>query len=157
MRTDEKNFVRVVRLVELALGIKCPGVDYSKLCSSSTPDDLGLLSVAKFAEPAVASVLTAAADAMPAVISQLGLSDLHLRRALSGLDNTGIPEGHGAGRGHLGAYGQVSGGHKRSEDEQQDVPHGSSVERFAARRKAHRRGLSAKLNKGVQRQCLTTS
>jgi len=153
----EKRFVKVVRLVELALGIKCPGVDYSKLCSSSASDDLGLLSVAKVAEPAVASVLTAAAAAMPEVISQLGLSDLHLRRALSGLDNVGIPKGHGAGRGNLGEYGPVSGGHKRSEKEDEDVPHGSSVERFAARRKAHRRGLSAKLNKGVQRQCLTTS
>lgn len=91
---------------------------------------------------------------MPDVISLLGLGELHLRRALNGLDNVGIPEGHGAGRGALGAYGPVDGVQKRSEDV---VPHGSSVERFAAHKRAHRRGISATLNRGAQRQCLTTS
>ncbi|KAF8601196.1 glycoside hydrolase [Ceratobasidium sp. AG-I] len=153
----EKNFVEVVRSVEYALGIKCPNTDYSKLCPNSASADLGLLSVAKFAESAVASVLKEATDILPDVITSLGLSNLHLRRALGGLDNVGTPEGHGAGRGRLGAYGPVGGAEKRSEDVGEAVSHGSSLERFAARKRAHRRGISATLNKGAQRQCLSTS
>lgn len=141
-------------MTECSLGIKCAGVDYSQLCPNSTSAGLGLLATARFADPAIAKVLTATAAALPDMFSLLGLSNLDLLRALNGWDNAGMPEGHGSGRGHLGVCGTVGSGQKRSEDV---VPYGSSIERFVARKRAHRRGASAALNKDAQGQCLTTS
>ncbi|KAG8706182.1 hypothetical protein FRC09_002543, partial [Ceratobasidium sp. 395] len=73
----EKNFVKVVRGVELALGIKCSDTDYGKLFSDSTYTfsiGFGILNVAKSAEPAVKEALEEIASILPNVIADLELS-----------------------------------------------------------------------------------
>ncbi|KAG8693790.1 hypothetical protein FRC09_010298, partial [Ceratobasidium sp. 395] len=73
----EKNFVKVVRGVELALGIKCSDTDYGKLFSDSTYTfsiGLGILNVAKSAEPAVKEALEETASILPNVTADLELS-----------------------------------------------------------------------------------
>ncbi|KAG9076215.1 hypothetical protein FS749_012039 [Ceratobasidium sp. UAMH 11750] len=77
----DKNFVKVIRLVELALGVKCPDTDYSRLYKSTTTFDLGILAVAKQAEPAIAEVLKEAASYLPSMLAQLRLN-VPLKRAL---------------------------------------------------------------------------
>lgn len=150
----------MVRYVEYGLGIKCPNADYSKLSIRSNPDEFGLLSAASAAtnaDPAVANILAAAAAALPEVASDLDLTSTHLRRALGGLDTEKISEGHGAGRYDLPAYGPTPAqAHKRSEVAEDEVPYGSSFERFSEHKKAHRRGTTSKLAKGVQGRCLST-
>ncbi|KAG9097099.1 hypothetical protein FS749_007078 [Ceratobasidium sp. UAMH 11750] len=166
----EKNFVKVVRAVELALGVKCSDTDYSKLFSNSTAAlDLGILAVAKQAEPVIADILTQVASLLPSVTAPLGLG-VHLKRVLGerdigDIDNSKMPPGHGAGRGPMTPYRPVSpiaaagvGVGVSVSVGNVEVPHGSSVERHRARQRAHRaRGISATLNKGTNRQCLMTT
>jgi hypothetical protein len=119
---------------------------------------LGLLALAKFAEPAVASVLQEAASCLTDVVAQLGLSSIHLRRAI-GVSPDALAanaEGHGAGRAPMGAYGPINGAsHKRSA-----ALGVFDLERNNARRRHHHaRGVSVSvhLGKDVRRECLMTS
>ncbi|KDN35660.1 hypothetical protein RSAG8_11403, partial [Rhizoctonia solani AG-8 WAC10335] len=51
----QKRFVKVVRMVEYALRVKCPDTDYSKLFSNSsnTSPDLGFLTIANYTDDKV--------------------------------------------------------------------------------------------------------
>jgi hypothetical protein len=154
----------VVRIVELALGVQCSDTDYEGRFSNSaytSSVDLGILAVAKLVEPTIATILSEVSTYLPSVLTQLGLSELHLKRALSGNDNARTPAGHRAGRGRLGVYGPVGGPKTRPEspgdaEPNVEVPHGSGLERHK-RRKHRARGISATLSKDVQRECLITS
>ncbi|CAE6439263.1 unnamed protein product [Rhizoctonia solani] len=167
----QKRFVKVVRMVEYALGIKCPDTDYTKLFSNSSYTDsldLGFLKVAPFADDTVVlGVLKEVAASVKTICADLNLKlSLNLRRSLdvnlgvglSTTDVTQVKQGHGAGRGPMGVNGPVVV--KRSEPVELDtrVPHGSGLERHNARRRLHHeRGISATLSKDVCRTCLMTS
>ncbi|KAF8601197.1 glycoside hydrolase [Ceratobasidium sp. AG-I] len=152
----EKRFVKTVRETETAMGIQCPGAKNPQTCSNNLHIGAGLLAAAKHAEPAVAKALKFAAAALPRIFSDLGLSKEHLRRTLGVSDDEGILEGNTTEGGRLehGLVGEIRG---RSEDVDIHVPHGSSVGRRAARKRAHRGGVSATLTKRAQSQCLTTA
>ncbi|KEP51496.1 glycoside hydrolase family 5 protein [Rhizoctonia solani 123E] len=166
----QKRFVKVVRMVEYALGIKCPDADYTKLFSNPSYTgslDLGFIKVSTFTEDTVVhEVFQAVASSVKTICADLGLKlSLNLRRSLdlsftvSSNDITQIKQGHGAGRGPMGINGPVH--IKRSEPvEYLDtrVPHGSSLERHNAHKRLHHeRGISATLSKDVCRTCLMTS
>ena len=170
----QKNFVKVVRMVELALGVRCPDTDYTKLFSntnSTSSIDNGLLAVAKEADPILAAVLKSTAECLPGIAFQLGLSSTHLRRAIGddaiAVDShpEKVKEGHGAGRssGFMGSNGPVNVKPVKRSNEleieiEAEVPHGSSLERHNDRRRRHHaRGVSATLSKGAKKECLMTS
>ncbi|KAG8759621.1 hypothetical protein FRC12_009716 [Ceratobasidium sp. 428] len=168
----EKNFVKVVRMTELAMGIKCPDTDYTKLFSNSaygSAVDGGLLAVIKMlAAGVVRDVLGDVVSYLPKCMADLGLSNLHTKRALGDIDNVGLPHGAGAGRGPMTPYnGPLSPVAKAGLSLPvnvdvsvggPEVPHGPSLERHKAKQRSHRaRGVSATFNKGVNRQCLTTT
>jgi hypothetical protein len=161
---DQKNFVKVVRQTEQSLGIQCSTAgnsDPSADPSWSSAIELGLLAAAKSAEPVVASALTHAANILPDVFSQLGLSHIELRRAVgvgaeADPDLSEIAKGHGAGRGQLGAFGPVnSSSHKRSE--RIEVPRGPSLERNNTRRLYQAQGLPKISKRQAPQGCLMTS
>ncbi|KAJ1302963.1 hypothetical protein OPQ81_003255 [Rhizoctonia solani] len=143
----QKRFVQVVRLVEYALGIKCPDADYTKLFSISSYSDSfdkGLLEVAaQLDDTVLAEVLKATAAALKTITAELDLSinlsldvDISLRRSFS----HSSPE------------------LDKAEPAEPIAPHGSSFEsRNARRRLHHERGISAKLGKDVCRTCLMTT
>ncbi|KAF8695642.1 Cellulase (glycosyl hydrolase family 5), partial [Rhizoctonia solani] len=168
----QKRFVKVVRMVEYAIGIKCDGTEYTKLFTNGSYSDsldLGFLKVATHTTDTVlVEVLKDIAAAVKSICVDLKLSlSLNLRRSLdvnlgvglSSVDLAQIKQGHGAGRGAMGASGPVVV--KRSEDvEDLDtrVAHGSSFERHNSRKRLHHgRGISATLGKNVGRTCLMTS
>ncbi|CEL59109.1 Glucan endo-1,6-beta-glucosidase B OS=Emericella nidulans (strain FGSC A4 / ATCC 38163 / CBS 112,46 / NRRL 194 / M139) GN=exgB PE=2 SV=1 [Rhizoctonia solani AG-1 IB] len=168
----QKRFVKVVRMVEYALGIKCADTDYTKLFTNSSYTeslDLGFLKVATHVtDPVVIDVLKEVAISVKSICAELNLNlSANMRRslgvnlgvALSTTDVVQIKEGHGAGRGAMSASGPVV--IKRSEPAEHldsRVPHGSSFERHSSRRRLHHeRGISATLSKGVGRSCLMTS
>ncbi|KAB5589537.1 Glucan endo-1,6-beta-glucosidase B [Ceratobasidium theobromae] len=164
----QKNFVKVVRLTELALGIQCPDTDYSRIFPSSnftSSLDAGLLKVAETAEPVLAAALRTTASSIQQLAPQMELTTTNLRRAV-GIDAEiqaevlpKVKEGHGAGRLTIRPDGKLI--YKRSGDLSDGldaiVPHGSSLERHIARRSHRRaRGVSASLSKETNRKCLTT-
>ncbi|KDN33673.1 hypothetical protein RSAG8_13236, partial [Rhizoctonia solani AG-8 WAC10335] len=166
----QKRFVKVVRMVEYALGIKCPDTDYTKLFSNSSYTDsldLGFLKVATYTEDEVLTdVFNSITASLKTICAELGLSlSLNLRRTLdisltvSPMDVAQKLAGHGAGRGQMSANGAVLV--KRSEPAEHldtHVPHGSSLDRHNARRRLHHeRGISPTLSKDVCRTCLMTS
>ncbi|CAE7062410.1 unnamed protein product, partial [Rhizoctonia solani] len=166
----QKRFVKIVRMVEYALGIKCPDTDYSKLFSNSSYTDvldLGFLKVSTHTQDEVLTeVLQSISTSVKTICADLGIKvSLNLRRSLdlglsiSSTDVTEIKQGHGAGRGPMSANGPVLA--KRSEPAEHldtRVPHGSGLERHNARRRLHHeRGISATLSKDVCRTCLMTS
>ncbi|KAH7339141.1 glycoside hydrolase superfamily [Rhizoctonia solani] len=166
----QKRFVEVVRMVEFALGIKCPDTDYTKLFfGSSYTDslDLGFLKVATHTKDSVViEVLQEVAASVKSICKDLKINislnlhrSLDLPRAITSSDAVHNKEGHGAGRGTVGSYGPVQV--KRAEPvEHLDtrVPHGSGLERHNARRRLHHeRGISATLSKDVCRTCLMTT
>ncbi|CUA70583.1 Glucan endo-1,6-beta-glucosidase B [Rhizoctonia solani] len=175
----QKRFVKVVRLVEYALGIQCPDTDYTKLFFGSLFSgslDLGFLKVATYIEdPIVLEVMTEVTAAVKGICVDLDINlSLNLRRSLdvdlgvgvgvgvsvgrSANDITEIKQGHGAGRGPMGVYGPLLA--KRSEPAEllNIVPHGSSLERHKAHKRLHHeRGISATLSKDVCRTCLMTT
>ncbi|EUC58893.1 glycoside hydrolase family 5 protein [Rhizoctonia solani AG-3 Rhs1AP] len=73
----QKQFVKVVRAVEYALGIKCPDVDYTKLFSNSSHSnalDLGFLKVANHVvDPVVDDALKAVAVSVRDICRDLGI------------------------------------------------------------------------------------
>ena len=148
--------MKTVRDTEAAMGIRCSGAKNPKTCSSNAHIGAGLLAAAKNAEPAVARAMKFAAGALPGIFSDLGLSKAHLRRTLGGSDDIGLQEGHGAASGHL-VHDPLDGPQRRSEVVDGEVLHGLSADRFAARKRTHRRGASAVPKQRAQRQCLTTS
>jgi hypothetical protein len=140
-------------MVELSMNVECPDADFTRLfpgTSYTASADLGILAVAKLAEPAYAAILEEAASCLHGMVAQLGLSEKYLKRALGGNVNAGSLAGHGASE-------PVAGAEAPSEVAAPvEVPHGSSLER--RKRRAHRgRGISASLNHHAQSQCLTTS
>ncbi|ELU38127.1 glycoside hydrolase family 5 protein [Rhizoctonia solani AG-1 IA] len=153
-----------VRMVEYAIGIKCDGTDYTKLFTNGSYSDsldLGFLKVATHTTDTVlVEVLKDIAAAVKSICVDLQLSlspnlrrslDANLGVGLSSVDLAQIKQGHGAGRGAMGASGPVVV--KRSEDvEDLDtrVAHGSSFERHNSRKRLHHgRGISATLGKNV--------
>ncbi|CAE6440312.1 unnamed protein product, partial [Rhizoctonia solani] len=164
----QKRFVKVVRMVEYALGIKCPDADYSKLFANATYTealDLGFVKVATQATDAVlVEVLKEVATSVKSICAELKLNlsanlrrslDVNIGVGLSSTDVTQIQKGHGAGRGSMSASGPVAV--KRSEHLDTRVPHGSSFERHSSRKRLHHeRGISATLSKDVCRTCLMT-
>ncbi|CAE6475752.1 unnamed protein product [Rhizoctonia solani] len=166
----QKRFVKVVRMVEFALGIKCPDTDYTKLFGGSSYTDsldLGFLKVATHTEDTVVlEVLTEVAASVKTICADLGIKvslnlhrSLDFPRAITSNDAVHNKEGHGAGRGTVGSYGPVQA--KRAEPAEHlesRVPHGSGLERHNARRRLHHeRGISATLSKDVCRTCLMTT
>ncbi|KEP51497.1 glycoside hydrolase family 5 protein, partial [Rhizoctonia solani 123E] len=159
----QKRFVKVVRMVEYALGIKGTDTDYTKLLSKSLsgdPFDLGILKAADYAEDAVVmDVLKEVAASVKTICTSLGLQpSALLRRSLDfSLSATAfeIAEkklGHGAGRGRMSADGAVVA------EPEVSVPHGSSLERNNARRHLHHnRAISATLGKDTRRTPVMTA
>ncbi|EUC58895.1 glycoside hydrolase family 5 protein [Rhizoctonia solani AG-3 Rhs1AP] len=159
----QKRFVKVVRAVEYALGIKCPNTDYNKIFSSSSytdSHDLGLLKVATQADdPVVLEVLKEVAASVTGVCSDLGVKLSHnMRRShdfadvFSSSDITEINHGHGAGRGYMGVNGPVQS--KQFEPVARSnisLSGGGNGERLSTR------SISATLSKGVCRNCLMTA
>ncbi|CAE6445319.1 unnamed protein product [Rhizoctonia solani] len=172
----QKRFVRVVRVIELLLGIKCEGTDYSKLFDSggyTNPTDPDLAEISNYLnDETTKSVLNTCVNFMADVSVNLGLSfnPKALRRAvnihLEGSVTTGNPgmsdevlamnrEGHGAGRGTVTFKGDIIAARSVPEGV---VPHGSSFERHNAKRRLHHdRGISITLGQGTSRKCLMTS
>ncbi|CAE6350666.1 unnamed protein product [Rhizoctonia solani] len=177
----QKRFVKVVRLVELLLGIKCDDTDYSKLFDGDAYTnfvDLGLTEIGKhLADEVLKDVLTTCVDYMSDISISLGLNlNLKLlRRALSVSANVNVDvnasnggiginlelgqvaKGHGAGRGPMGPNGPILA--RRSAPALEPVvPHGLGLDRHNAKRRLHHdRGISITLGQGVGRKCLMTS
>ncbi|KAG8738817.1 hypothetical protein FRC11_001122, partial [Ceratobasidium sp. 423] len=84
----QKRFVKLVRVIELGLGIKCDDADYSRLFDGdgyTNSIDLGLVAIAQYlADPVLTDVLNTCVTFMSTISVDLDLSlSLHLRRALS--------------------------------------------------------------------------
>ncbi|QRW09473.1 Cellulase (glycosyl hydrolase family 5 protein) [Ceratobasidium sp. AG-Ba] len=165
----EKNFVKIVRLTELALGVSCPDTDYTKLFSNTasfSPNHLtgGIAQVAELADGIVGQVLSD--FVLPAVefaAKQLGLSTEHVKRAVGRLpESEAHTKDHDAptcsGSGCLGAKLSQPLSDTANVAGEKLVPHGYSLERHVSGRRAHRkRGISAKLGPGCNNQCLSTN
>lgn len=126
----QKNFVKIVRLTEFALGIICPDTDYSKIFPrpqvANSSIDAGLLQVAQHTDPTLAAALKLTAGSIKELSPELELSDTHLRRAI-GLDLSSTQlrrdifleselhaawakeykKGHGVGRGKIASDGRL--------------------------------------------------
>ncbi|KAG8785267.1 hypothetical protein FRC12_017790 [Ceratobasidium sp. 428] len=155
----EKNFVKVVRGVELALGIKCSDTDYGKLFSDSTYTfsiGLGILNVAESAEPAVKEALEEIASILPNVIADLELS-VDLKGVVGTLGNHEVRRKQSTSNGLSSSLTAAS----ESDDTNNGyvgVPHGFALERHKSKKRTHRaRGISTMLNKSTNQQCLMTS
>ncbi|KAF8729308.1 Cellulase (glycosyl hydrolase family 5), partial [Rhizoctonia solani] len=141
----QKRFVKVVRLVEFGLGVRCPETDYTKIFTKPSYKksfDKGLIAVAAQVEDKVlAEVLKEVNAAMKTINADLNLSvDLDVDVSLSVSVDESVPDV------------------EKREAAEPIVPHGSSFERRNARRRLHHeRGLSAKFGKDVCRNCLSTS
>ncbi|KAG9121348.1 hypothetical protein FRC07_002724 [Ceratobasidium sp. 392] len=139
----EKNFVKVIRMVELALGIKCSDADYNKLFTSSayaSSINLGILRFAQSAEPVMKEVLGEVVSCLPKLFADLEL-DVDLKSVIGDIGEP--PSSVGSADASVGNV---------------EVPHGHALERHKAKKWTHRaRGMSATLNKSANRQCLVTS
>ncbi|CUA70591.1 Glucan endo-1,6-beta-glucosidase B [Rhizoctonia solani] len=153
----QKRFVKVVRAVEYALGIKCPDTDYQKIFSNSSYSnsyDSGFLKVASQAEdPFVSDVLKEVATSVTNVCRDLGIElSRNMRRSLdfsdapSSVDMAQLKQGHGAGRGHMGVNGPVL--LKRPEP---------ITRHLFGRQDIYVGNTSTALNNGVCRTCLMTT
>ncbi|CAE6477492.1 unnamed protein product, partial [Rhizoctonia solani] len=157
----QKRFVKVVRMVEYALGIKCPDTDYTRLFSKSSYSnafDAGFLNAApQIDDPIVLDAFKEVAAAVKSICGTLELKVPHnLRRSLdlpatihrrdATMDQ--IKQGHGAGRGQMSANGPVHV--KRSEPP-------ARLNSFVPRESIAERNISATLGDGVCRTCLMTA
>ncbi|KAH7339165.1 glycoside hydrolase superfamily [Rhizoctonia solani] len=159
----QKRFVKLVRVIELGLGIRCDDADYSKLFNGdayTNAVDLGLVAIAQhLADLVLTDVLITCVSFMFTIQVDLNLSlNVNLRRAISvnvdfdpsvidGVDlKLGeVAKGHGAGRGPMGANGPILA-RRFSPALESTVPHGSGLERHSAKRRLHHdRGISISL------------
>ncbi|QRV95252.1 Cellulase (glycosyl hydrolase family 5 protein) [Ceratobasidium sp. AG-Ba] len=172
----ERKFVKVIRIVELALGITCPDADYTKLLSNATFDFTsilsgGILALSRKIDEDLQQILTQVSTLVTSICQDLGLPSMHWKRALEGLSsqdaamrkNYGTPRlssiddlkqtlPESSGGTIPSVAGAVAGiaGEKR-------VPHGYSLERHLdEKRSHHKRGLYIPLL-GANRKCLSTS
>ncbi|CAE6429665.1 unnamed protein product [Rhizoctonia solani] len=150
----QKRFVKVVRMVEYALRVKCPDTDYSKLFSNSsnTSPDLGFLTIANYTDDKVViEVFKSITASLKTISADLGLTlSFNLRRSLDSSHTTHSTdvaqkkEGHGAGRGRMTADGPLHANRSRPAEHLYSRVH-------------HERRLTTTLNKGASRTCLMTT
>ncbi|CAE6454224.1 unnamed protein product [Rhizoctonia solani] len=158
----QKRFVKVVRAVEYALGIKCPDTDYTKIFSDSLHTysrDLGLPQIATRAEdPVVLEVLKEVTTSVTGICSDLGVKLSHQRRShdvedvFNSNDITEAYHGHGAGRGYMGVNGPV-----QFKQFQPTARSNTSLSGGGNGEHLSTRSISATLSKGVCRTCLMTA
>ncbi|CAE6490971.1 unnamed protein product [Rhizoctonia solani] len=145
----QKRFVKVVRSVEKQLGVLCQGVDPTKISSPSS-DDADDIVVNRVLDKS--STIMKKISGKPSINPPSPSTDGGFPITL-GDEVEALHHGHGAGRQPLPMSGKLTFP-KRSEED----GHGLGLEGYGARRRHHKRGISAHLaERADNRTCLMTT